>query len=244
MKVYQLAGHIAGIAPIHPETLDEMSEYEYNGMQMPETVFTVTPEALAREEARWLAENRAEIESSLLSKQFYTWLLGHDGSYLHACAVVMDGYAYAFTADSGTGKSTQMHLWKQRFGAERVTVLNDDKPFLRFDADGRLLACGSPWCGKEVLHCNAEAPLAAICLLRQASENHIRRFTPQEAVMPLLRQIYLPEDEALMDKALAFVERVVATEPIYELGCTLSDEAAELAYQAMRPDKARKETHE
>ena len=242
MRIYQLAGHIAAIDNVHAETLEELSQYEYAGQQAPEIEFAVTPEALAAEEQLWLEQNRAEIESSLLSKQFYTWLLDQNGTYLHACAIEMDGAAYAFTADSGTGKSTQMHLWKQRFGDHRVQVLNDDKPFLRFDDKGRLMACGSPWCGKEVLHQNAEAPLAAICLLRQSKANQIRRLSQQEAILPLLRQIYLPDNETAMDKALSLLERVTAAVPVYELSCTLSEEAAELAYQTMRPDRSPKES--
>ena len=48
---------------------------------------------------------------------------------LHSSAVVADGKAYLFTADSGTGKSTHTQLWPRMFG-DRAYILNDDKPAL------------------------------------------------------------------------------------------------------------------
>ena len=65
---------------------------------------------------------------------FYRQLLLHKGLMLHASAVVMDGYAYLFSAPCGTGKSTHTDMWKAAFG-DAVVMLNDDKPALKKEQD-------------------------------------------------------------------------------------------------------------
>ena len=51
---------------------------------------------------------------------------------------MVDDYAYVFSADSGTGKSTHTQLWLEHFG-DRAYILNDDKPAIRL-IDGKVYA--------------------------------------------------------------------------------------------------------
>ena len=74
---------------------------------------------------------------------------------LHSSAVVVDGYAYLFSADSGTGKSTHTGLWKQHFG-DRAYIINDDKPAIR-KVDGEWYVFGTPWSGKTDTSVNPRA---------------------------------------------------------------------------------------
>lgn len=235
MKTYRLAGRVVAFDAACAETAELMRAYRDLSGAAPERVFRVTPEALEREKDQWLLEFLPEIETSLISRQFYEWLLDHEGSYVHGCAIEMDGNGYLFTADSGVGKSTHACLWRQRFGRDRVRVLNDDKPFVRFDESGAAFVCGSPWCGKVPENENAEAPLRGICVLRQAERNACRPLPRGDAVRALLRQIYLPDTERAMDQALALLDRIVDSVPVYELSCNISEDAAALAYSAMRP---------
>jgi len=82
-------------------------------------------------------------------------------------------------APSGTGKSTHAFLWQKFLGEDNVAVINGDKPILRFREDD-VLACGSPWAGKDGLQRNVCTPLGGICLLKRSSENIIRRAGAQE----------------------------------------------------------------
>ena len=50
---------------------------------------------------------------------------------LHSSSILYQGVAIAFSAVSGTGKSTHTGLWKKYYGAQ-VEILNDDKPAIRF----------------------------------------------------------------------------------------------------------------
>lgn len=88
---------------------------------------------------------------------FYNQLLKFDGMLLHSSAVVMDGYAYLFSAPCGTGKSTHTALWRKVFGEDRARILNDDKPALRFE-DGRFM---------PMVRLGAERPIrASTCACR------------------------------------------------------------------------------
>ena len=54
----------------------------------------------------------------------------YDTFMFHASAVAVDGAAYLFTANSGTGKSTHTRLWREYLG-ERAVMINDDRPLIR-----------------------------------------------------------------------------------------------------------------
>ena len=233
IRKYLIANHVIAMEHTAPEAARAMEPYRYEGAREPERVFAVAPDALRQAGEEWLALYRAEIEEYMLSRQFCAWLAARDGMYLHAAAVAYRGCAYAFTADPGTGKSTHAHLWRQALGAE---ILNDDKPFL-CRRDGAFFVCGSPWCGKEGLTANREAPLTGLCFLEQGDCNAIERVAPRDAVARLLRQTLLPERPQELERLLSFVDELVRTVPLYRLRCTISEEAARLAYAAMRPDE-------
>ena len=59
-------------------------------------------------------------------------VLGH--GIIHASSLAWRGRGVAFSANSGTGKSTHVGLWKDTFGDE-VQIINDDKPAIIFDED-------------------------------------------------------------------------------------------------------------
>ena len=154
-------------------------------------------------------------------------------SYLMHCAVIeYEGKGYAFAAKSGTGKSTHVALWQKRFG-EQVRIINGDKPIMRF-LNGALYAYGTPWCGKEGLNCNTSVPLHAICFLERAEKNTIRKIGADEAVMRIFHQLLSPEDLETVDALFPLLDRTLREIPCYVLGCTISEEAAEVAYLGMK----------
>ena len=163
---------------------------------------------------------------------FYVGLLRFDGILLHASCVVVDGVAYAFSADSGVGKSTHTKLWLDKFG-ERAYILNDDKPAIRL-IDGKLYACGTPWSGKYDISVPGIVPLGAICFVEQDTVNHIEKATVQEAVFCILSQTLRKLGEKNMDSLLNVIEKICENVPLYKLGCDISAEAADLSYNTMK----------
>lgn len=154
-----------------------------------------------------------------------------DAFVFHASVVECDGRSYAFTATSGTGKSTHTALWLQEFG-DRARIINGDKPIFRFIGD-TLYACGTPWCGKERLGCNAVSPLVALCFLERADTNRIAPVGDAEAVTRLFHQVFIPEQSEMAQKLLDLLDRTIRRTPTYLLGCTISPEAAHVAHRGM-----------
>ena len=72
-----------------------------------------------------------EHEYMWTCEAFYNELLRHNGMMLHSSCVEKDGFAYLFSARSGTGKSTHTHLWLKNL--EGTRIINDDKPALIYD---------------------------------------------------------------------------------------------------------------
>lgn len=164
---------------------------------------------------------------------FEAYLLRHNGMRLHSSAVELDGKAYLFAANSGTGKSTHTRLWQSLFG-EKARVFNDDKPALRF-VDGKWYAYGTPWCGKDGININMKVPLAGICYLKQAPHNRIRRLSTLEAMAKIIEQTPHKFTTAKgLDLLLPHVDRIVRTIPVFELENRPESEAAQLSYETMR----------
>lgn len=166
---------------------------------------------------------------------FYCQLLNFGGMMLHASAVVVDGKAYLFSADCGTGKSTHTELWLKLFG-DRAFLLNDDKPALRME-DGVWYAYGTPWSGKHDLSRNTRAELGGICCLSRGEENTIAPLTGPEAILRILRQTARPADPGLRSKILERLDELITRVPVWQMKCNMEPEAAVVSYEAMSGKK-------
>ena len=171
------------------------------------------------------------IESVCLYRSICLQLPKQDSFVMHAAVVGVDGKAYAFTAKSGTGKSTHIRQWKKHLG-DRVYVVNGDKPILRF-VDGKLMVYGTPWCGKEGWHQNTSAELVGLCFLERVENNSIVPITPSEAATPLMKQILIPKDAEGAIKTFELVDKMLKCTKLWRLGCNISVEAGKIAYEAM-----------
>lgn len=165
-------------------------------------------------------------------KDFYTKLLGYDGLMLHSSALVMDGKAYLFSAECGTGKSTHVCLWRRVFGDERVRVLNDDKPALRLE-NGVWYAYGTPWSGKTGQNLNLRVPLAGIAMIERGETNKIERYTGMKAVRAILSQTTTLKTQEAREKQLDLLDKLMTNVPIWRLRCNMDPEAAILSYETM-----------
>ena len=166
------------------------------------------------------------------SREFYNKLLQFDGCIIHSSAIIIDGTAFLFTADSGTGKSTHTTLYRRVFGDERVRILNDDKPALRLE-DGQWYAYGTPWSGKHDISTNLRAPVAGICFLRRAQENTIAPYTGAQAVFALLEQTARPPAAQLRQQLMILADKLLTQVPVWQMGCNMDPQAAQVSYAAM-----------
>ncbi len=173
------------------------------------------------------------LESICIYREICRRLPPLGGMLLHS-AVISDGtHGYAFTADSGVGKTTHIRLWQQTFGDE-IRIVNGDKPILR-KRDGVWYAYGTPWCGKEGWNVNTSVPLAGICFLRRGEANVIAPYGAEGAVAEIMPQLLLPDDPLCLMATLDLLDGILTEIPLYELYCTISEDAARIARAAMDP---------
>ena len=170
-------------------------------------------------------------EYMLTGSDFYTNLVDFDGIMLHSSCIVVDDRAYAFSADSGTGKSTHAQLWLKHFG-KRAYMLNDDKPAIRI-IDGKVYACGTPWSGKYDYSSPEIVELAGICFLERSDNNWIKRAETSKAVFNIFSQTVRALNSEKMGSLFNVIDKIFALVPLYEMGCNISDEAVMTAYNAM-----------
>ena len=139
----------------------------------------------------------------------HTLVLAREGGFLvHASSAVRNGRAYLFAGRSGAGKTTI-----SRLAPPDANVLTDEISYVRRQADG-YCAYGTPFAGDLARPGdNLKAPLAAVYLLVQGTENRIESVGAADAVRGMLGNIlFFAEDaelvQAVFQSALEFVERV------------------------------------
>lgn len=171
-----------------------------------------------------------ELEYIKTGFMFSSAILDYDGFCLHSSAVALDSSAVLFSAPCGTGKSTHTRLWQEYFGAEKVVIINDDKPALRL-IDGIFHVYGTPWSGKSDLSSNRKVPLKAVVFIEQADCNYINPLKGRDAVQMLVYQSLRPyEDSNKIDRLLHLLDILIKNTPVYKMGCTISTEAVEMVY--------------
>ena len=174
----------------------------------------------------------AYLETLALYRKIAEELVEYNVVLFHGSTLSLDGAGYAFTAKSGTGKSTHTRLWREVFG-DRVRMINDDKPLLKID-DGGVTVYGTPWRGKHGIGENASAPLRSICLIERSADNRIKLLSRTDAMMCILPQIYRIKSPQKMKKILALADKLVSKVSVYRLGCNMDPSAATVAYEGMK----------
>lgn len=209
---------------------DMCAQYMTSSDRPADITVSVSEEEIRREveKAPDLFFGNGYDEVVLVYEKISNALPAFDAFIMHSSAVAVDGGAYAFAAEKGTGKSTHTRFWKEVLG-ERVTVINGDKPIFRFQ-DGRLLAYGTPWCGKENWQSNIAAPMKALCLLERSEENAVFPVRAYDVLSELMHHFHLPGGNQVdMLKLIELIDRMVSTVPLYRLRCRNDRTAAETA---------------
>jgi hypothetical protein len=179
--------------------------------------------------------NRFSIDSVL--RILHSLILARQGGFLaHAASAIRNGRAFLFAGVSGAGKTTI-----SRLAPQDVVLLTDEISYVRkfrsqesgvgsqnedattcpssLTPDTRPLtpafvAFGTPFAGELArIGENLRAPIAALYLLAQGTENRIEAVSQAEAVRALLQNIlFFAHDEELVrlvfESAFDFVSRV------------------------------------
>ena len=184
-------------------------------------------EGVSRYELTDLYVENTEIESQLAKT-----LVSYGILRFHASALCMDGEGYAFTAPSGTGKSTHSRLWREAFG-DRVVMINDDTPLIRVEEDSVFL-CGYPWSGKHGIEANVSAPLKAIVLLERGAENQIEKISAAEVFPYVFKQAHTSGRREALMKILTLERRLLERVKCFRLRCNMSPDAPLVAWRGLK----------
>ena len=202
-----------------------------------------TPDEIAAENDEEGSFSPAYCESLALYRKICTRMLDFDAFLFHAAIISHAGQGFAFTAKSGTGKSTHIAQWMRALG-ERVTVVNGDKPILRWqsgegagnkDASGSFIAYGTPYNGKENWGLNTSVPLCAVCFIErceQGEADHLTRLNDDgEIVSRIMNQILMPKDPLLAARQLSLLDKLLTSVAFFVLRCTPTPAAFEAAFE-------------
>ena len=161
-----------------------------------------------------------------------------NGAFLfHSAVLDVCGEGVALAAVSGTGKTTHMLLWRKLLG-DKLTIVNGDKPFVRFfdDEPSTPYAYGTPWNGKEKLGCNMRTPLRHICFIERAEKNSCEKIGVSDAINLIFKQIYIPNEPQAAANALSLVDRLLSSCDLWRIRCNMDISAAQTAYGTIFPN--------
>ena len=234
MPIYRIADILWDIAPRH--TLVPTIAAPYLSEGVADVILRPGEAEYARARRELPEASDGYVESITTYRALCDEASRRGTMLLHAATVKVGGRAYAFSAPSGTGKSTHIRLWRKFFG-DRVSILNGDKPLVR-EKDGAIVAYGTPWCGKEGWNSNDSAPLGALCFIERGDTPSIRPLTPSEAVERVFGQLLKPTHEEGVKAILHLTDILLRRVPLYLLSCDISYEAARLSFETLTGEKA------
>ena len=165
---------------------------------------------------------------NVLQYMFRLALVFKGGFTIHASSIINDGYGIAFSAQSGTGKSTHTGLWQKVY--PDTILLNDDGPSVR-KKDGIWYIYGTPWAGTTGINVNTSAPLKALVFLERSEINTIRTLSALESIRRIFEAIIHPVSDELMSIVLASVSSFITESTLCVLACNMTDDAPKTVKQ-------------
>ncbi len=173
--------------------------------------------------------NVEQMENFAFSNSFNRRAIKYSTMLVHSSALIYDGGAYLFSADSGVGKSTHTRLWLKEFGG-RVHIMNDDKPVVRL-YDDKAIVYGTPFDGGSGIALNEAFPLKAIIFIERGEENSVRVPENKEIIQKLYFQTAHMVSASVADKMLENFGKLLSLTRFYVLTCNTKPDAARKAFQ-------------
>ena len=212
--------------------LTSISKEFLTNNQNSDIVINITQEQIDRE----LANTQNSVlpsfcEVACACRAFCNEIWKYNAILFHSSVVEVNHRAVAFTAQSGTGKTTHTLLWKELLGDD-LTIINGDKPIVRLLND-ILYVYGTPWKGKESFGINAKSKLTDICFIERDTVNSVEKFKKENAVDRIFNQILLPKDASGLKKTLELVDLLLSKCNLWIIRCNTDISAAETAYNTI-----------
>ncbi len=215
------------------DDLKRLSEqFEYNGDKDADITLSVTDKLLENMLSRSVEGTTiGGVENLAMSSEFNRAAIKYGVMLVHSSALIYDGGAYLFSADSGVGKSTHTKLWLKAFG-DKVHIMNDDKPVVRL-FDDHAVAFGTPFDGGSGIALNENYPLRAIIFVERGDINCVRIPDSKEIIQKLYFQTARMVNRETAEKMLANIEKILHLTKFYVLTCNMDISAAYTAYNSI-----------
>ena len=215
------------------DDLKRLSEqFVYSGEGEADITLSVTDKQLENMLSRSVEGTTiGEIENLAISSEFNRKVIEHGVMLVHSSALIYDGGAYLFSADSGVGKSTHTKLWLKAFG-DKVHIMNDDKPVVRL-YDDYAQAFGTPFDGGSGIALNENYPLKAIIFVERGEENSVRIPDNKEIIQKLYFQTARMVNRETAEKMLLNFEKLLTLSKFYVLTCNMDISAAYVAFDGI-----------
>ena len=211
--------------------------YSYNGLlyQVQRTIDGVFLGVIEYDSNRvniYFKKNSGFLDEYLFTQYVISYFINSYSNAIlfHSSTISYKNKGIAFSAKSGTGKSTHRRLWQKYSNA---LAINDDKNIILLDND-KLYIYPNPWSGKHMVDNNIVSSLDAIVFLYQHKTNEVKKLSPFQAMKLILGQIELPTDlnkeiwDKITDKMLNL--------PIYYYGCNMEKEAFDVIEERISED--------
>lgn len=168
---------------------------------------------------------------NICGRAFSSIISMNGGIEFHSSSVAYDGGGVAFSAVSGTGKSTHTKLWLDNF--DGAYLINDDTPIISKDKSGEFVISGTPWAGSTGINTPVTLPLKAIVFIERALSNSIERVTPEQAIAPMFGAFRVIFSDAMLASIITTLNELLVKVPAYRLRCNMDNEAAFVARDAI-----------
>ena len=158
---------------------------------------------------------------------FLIFALNKNRVMLHSCSILFNEKVWAFSAPSGTGKSTHCGIWKKLFD---TPVVNGDLNLIGLE-NGIPYVYGTPWCGTSGIFENRKRTLGGIILLKQSSNNRIEALSEENKILYVQQRLTTSVwDKKMLEQTLGIVSEIVKKIYVKRLYCNMEDEAGYLIH--------------
>lgn len=229
---YLIADLVTELKPKYSYLQTLAKPFEYFGDREPEISIFLSDEYLNSMLKKMVSGTTiGAAEEFSYAGKFCQKIIKYNAMLIHSSAILYNGKAYLFSADSGVGKSTHTALWRKAFGND-VKMINDDKPVVRI-IDGKAIAYGTPFDGGSGIANNISAPLGAVVFIERGESNSIRKAETPEIIKRLYFSTAHFVSRATADKMLTNFEKLISCTDFYILTCNMDISAAYIARDAI-----------